>query len=245
MSQTAQDFFKKGLQLCQEANFEAAIEEFTRALTLGHAPDILYNRAKAYFKLQDFSKAIDDFSSLIHREPSNAFYYSERGVAYHLSGDNTKALQDLDKATALEPSKPFRYSSRAFIKEKTGDLQGAIADYEKAIELDPEDAIAHNNKGLIEEKLGYLENSKKSFARADELEPPKKTPTATGHDAKPKSSDKEVPTPGKAKSVSSPTPTKDSLTLTSYLETLKQLITSGKEQKDFISFIKNFGRTRK
>ena len=244
MNQTAQDFFKKGLQLCQEANFEAAIEEFSRALALEHAPDIFYNRAKAYFKLQDFSKAINDFSSLISHEPSNAFYYSERGVAYHLSGDSTKALEDLDKAAALEPMKPFRYSSRAFIKEKTGDLRGAIADYEKAIELDPEDAIAFNNKGLIEEKLGYLENSRKSFARADELDPPKKVPGATEKAEKPKSAGK-APLQEKVTPAPTPVPTKDSLTLTSYLGTLKQLITNGKEQKEFISFIKNLGRTKK
>ena len=238
MSQTAQDYFRKGLQLCEDNRFEAAIDLFDRALGLEHIQDILYNRAKAHFKLKNFSLAIDDFTSLLHREPSNAFYYSERGVAYHLSGDNQKALEDLDKAAALEPQKPFRYSSRAFIKERAGDLEGAIADYEKAIELDPEDAIAYNNKGLIEEKLGHLNTSKQSFAKADQLDPKKQEPAQS----KPAALKKApiVDPPPKSSTIQE----NDSLTLKSYLGTLKQLFTSGKEQKDFITFVKGLGRKK-
>ncbi|MEM7108970.1 MAG: tetratricopeptide repeat protein [Bacteroidota bacterium] len=238
MRQTAQEYFNKGVKLCQENKFEEAITILSKAIDqeVSHL-DARYNRAKAYIKLGEFNAAINDFTQLINLQPKVAFYYSERGVAYHLATERTKALADLDKAVELEPEKPFRYASRAFIKDHYGDLQGALSDYEKAIALDPGDAISHNNKGLVEEKLGYKERSKKSFNKADQLDPLyKKEETEKQGKVitlpKSESSIKEAP----VEAVASKTGT--------FFGTLKDLFTSSEERKAFVTFVKQLGKKK-
>ncbi|UII30951.1 tetratricopeptide repeat protein [Fulvivirga ulvae] len=235
MNQTAQDFFIRGMASCQGENYSEAIAFFSQALSIdsGHT-EALYNRAKSRFKLRKFEEALGDFSKLIEQEPQNAFYFSERAVAYHLSGDNKKALEDLDQAVILEPNKPFRYSSRAFIRERAGDLKGAIEDYEKTIALDPEDAIAFNNKGLVEEKLGYKEKALKSFENADRLDPAYDHEKAKKHDP---------PKPKPATNIKKPEPVeqagyREKLTLTGYLRLVKRIVTTKSERKEFRSFLK-------
>jgi Flp pilus assembly protein TadD len=120
-------------------------------------------------KLGNYEQAKRIFTQAIATHPSNADFYSERGVArFHLN--NLKgALSDMNQAQQMEPNKPYRYSSRAFIKDALKDVHGAIADYRMAIQLDPEDDIAYNNLGLLEEKLGFKKMAKERFETADQL----------------------------------------------------------------------------
>ena len=163
---------KEGLEACRNGEFQTAVLRLTEVLKIDKShKEALYNRAKAYFKLKNNEGSLEDFTNLILLEPTSAYYYCERGVAFHVAGENKKALEDFDHAQRLDPDNPYRYSSRAYIKERLGDLEGCIADYERAIELDPEDMIAYNNKGLVEEKLGYELKSKRSLEKADQLDP--------------------------------------------------------------------------
>tara|TARA_B100001109_G_scaffold254720_1_gene255279 strand:+ start:8193 stop:8819 length:627 start_codon:yes stop_codon:yes gene_type:complete len=133
--------------------------------------DTLYNKGVKLLKENKLNEALTLFNELVLKEPTNADYWSERGVVYFHLKRRKESLADMDRAVELQPQKSYRYSSRAFIKGHFKDIEGAIADYEKAIELDPEDAIAHNNLGLLEEQLGYLLKAKKRFDRADKLGP--------------------------------------------------------------------------
>lgn len=117
----------------------------------------------------ELKSALNIFNRLIDVEPSNADYWSERGVVYFHLNERKNALIDMDKAVALQPHKSYRYSSRAYIRGHYKMLKEAISDYEKAIELDPSDAIAHNNLGLVQEQMGYMNKAKKNFSTSDEL----------------------------------------------------------------------------
>ena len=241
MSQTAQEYINEGIEYDKAGEHAKAVEKYSAALSLQAShPQALYSRAKSYVRLQQLEQAISDFNNLIAQNDNNAFFYSERAVAYHLSGNYESAMADLDKAVELEPNKPFRYSSRAYIREKAGDLKGALADYDKTIALDPEDAIAYNNKGLIEEKLGYIEKSKASFQQADDLDPNKKPPTETQKVSdKPKAPKKNKETTIEVKA-SDP-----KLTFAGYLNQVKSLLSDKEERKAFSKYMKGFFSSKK
>ena len=164
----------------QEGNFEKAIEistnllaQFTKnpqneELKFISEGEVLFRRGYAYFKLQEFKKALEDYNLSIQKaENPNA--YSERGVLYFTIGRLSEALVNMNIALDLEPQNPYRYSSRAYIRAAAGMVVLAMEDYKKAVELDPEDAIAHNNLGLLEEKVGYQLKAEKRFEKADKL----------------------------------------------------------------------------
>ena len=161
---------KKGVEHCENADFESGAEYFSKALKIEpNHPQALHHRARALSRAGKLPEALADFAKMVKLFPKNASFIADYAVALHLNDRNDEAATQFDKALALEPNNPYRYSSRAFFKDRIGDLEGAIEDYEKCIALDPEDAIALNNKGLVEEKLGYKEKSKLSFDRSNEL----------------------------------------------------------------------------
>jgi tetratricopeptide (TPR) repeat protein len=128
-----------------------------------------YKKGVELLRDGQLKEALKLFNQLVERYPSNADYWSERGVVYFHMNEQQKALADLDQAVILQSKKSYRYASRAYVKAHFKMTREAIADYQKAIELDPEDAIAINNLGLLEEQLGYNESAKKHFQQADEL----------------------------------------------------------------------------
>lgn len=165
-----EDLVEIGVNACKAGNFEEAVGHFTNALAKDEKSiPALYNRARAYSKIERLDKALLDFETLTEISPDNATFIGDYAVALHLSEMDEKAEMHFELALKLEPKNPYRYSSRAFYKDRKGDFKGAIKDYEKAIELDPEDEIAYNNKGLIEEKLGYKEKAEKSFKKSNKI----------------------------------------------------------------------------
>jgi tetratricopeptide (TPR) repeat protein len=126
----------EGIDLCRSGSYEKAIEVFARAAEIEVDNRLLYNRSKAYYKLNRIDSALIDLDRLIEWQPHNPEWYAERAVLLHASQQADKALKDLDMAVELDPENGFRYSSRAFIRNYYGDHSGALEDYEKAIELD-------------------------------------------------------------------------------------------------------------
>jgi len=164
----------------QEGNFAEAVKistnllkEFTKnpqkdELKFISEGEVLFRRGYAFFKLQEFKKALEDYNLSIQKaENPNA--YSERGVLYFTVGKLSEALVNMNIALELEPENPYRYSSRAYIRAAAGMVVLAMQDYRKAVDLDPEDAIAHNNLGLLEEKVGYQLKADERFEKADKL----------------------------------------------------------------------------
>jgi len=122
----------------------------------------------AYQKTGAWEKGMNVWNHLILKYPTNAYYYSERGVCkFNLRFKH--AIQDFNKAVELQPETSYFYSCRAFIKDKTGDTEGAVEDYNKAHKLDPEDALLLNNLGLAEQKLGYTQKARERFKNSDDL----------------------------------------------------------------------------
>ncbi|MFY0591998.1 tetratricopeptide repeat protein [Roseivirga sp.] len=164
------ELIQKGVDCCRNNAYEKGIEFFNSALK--EYPDhieALYNRARAYSKVDELEKSLNDFKRLVEIQPLNPSFIGDYAVALHLNNKNDEASIQFEKALQLEPENPYRYSSRAFFKDRIGDHEGALLDYDKAIALDPEDAIAINNRGLVEEKLGYAERAKKSFEKSNDL----------------------------------------------------------------------------
>ncbi|WP_338768681.1 tetratricopeptide repeat protein [Bernardetia sp. ABR2-2B] len=160
--------YEEAIQICTKIINDFAQNPQKEELKSISEGEVLFRRGYAYFKLQEFQKALRDYNLSIHKaENPNA--YSERGVLYFTVGKLSEALVNMNIALELEPDNPYRYSSRAYIRAAAGMIVLAMQDYRKAVELDPEDAIAHNNLGLLEEKVGYQLKANKRFEKADKL----------------------------------------------------------------------------
>ena len=101
-AQSAEDWFKSARAKASSGDYEEAIDDYTKALTIN--PQF----ADAYFHcgilkglLGDIKGAISDADKAIKINPQNAMAYASRGIAEELGGDLQRACADWRKAALL------------------------------------------------------------------------------------------------------------------------------------------------
>ena len=92
-----------------------------------------YTRGYSYYELDEYEKAVEDFSEAIEIDPYDADAYIMRGLSYHKLGENKKAVDDYTKAIHLKPDYFNAYNDRAIIYDQLGEYEKAVEDLTKAI----------------------------------------------------------------------------------------------------------------
>jgi tetratricopeptide (TPR) repeat protein len=135
---SAEDFFELAFDCDEKGDFDAAIENYSKAIVLDAGlAEAFYNRGLVYYyEKKDYDRAAEDFDHAVKLDPDNAdalFY---------------RALADYDRAIALNPGEGLVYLYRGRIHALRGDLKKAVEDYNKAIELKPDDPDAYILRGI-------------------------------------------------------------------------------------------------
>jgi tetratricopeptide (TPR) repeat protein len=101
-SQSPEFHFKKGIESSQAGNYELAIKDFTKAISLKPKyPEALYNRGIVYFEMKQPKKGFEDFDKAISLKPDNGIFWFQRGNRKWLALDNEGACNDWKKAKEL------------------------------------------------------------------------------------------------------------------------------------------------
>ncbi|MGE0267378.1 MAG: tetratricopeptide repeat protein [Candidatus Omnitrophota bacterium] len=157
------DAFKKAGEFSQAGELQTAAVYLTVAINGKYRLwDSYYQRANAYYTLQDYARAADDFSQLIKLEPEDYIGYSNRGECFLKLNRPQDALADFNRAIRLNPADEYTYANRGMAYFSLGQTAEALADLAKAIDLAPEGAaLNYSNRAVI-----YLDQ--KDYARAVE-----------------------------------------------------------------------------
>lgn len=156
--------FKKAGELSESGDMLSAAAYWTVAIKGKYRPwDSYYQRANAYYSLQDYARAADDFSELIKLEPDDYVGYSNRGECYLKLNRPQEAMADLNRAIHLKPTDEYTYANRGMTYFSLGRTAEALADLSKSIELAPEGAaLNYSNRAVI-----YLSQKDYTNAVAD------------------------------------------------------------------------------
>jgi tetratricopeptide (TPR) repeat protein len=153
-------------------------------------------RGVAYTQLNNFNRAIDDFTRSIRILPYDWTSYTFRADAYAQSGKIAEALNDYDKAIALNPRYAAAFTGRAALLGQRGDnqnakidqliaegitsftrqdLPSALSKFTQAIEVDetPESNVAnaYYNRALVYATSGDVDSSIEDYTAAIDLDP--------------------------------------------------------------------------
>lgn len=90
-------YSSRGIAFYNKGEYDAAIEEFTKAIDIFPSDGNLSNRGLAYFEKGDYEKSISDFSKSLDIFPSDRLYVI-RGDVYRKMGEHGKAERDYTKA---------------------------------------------------------------------------------------------------------------------------------------------------
>ena len=155
---SAQISFDKGVEKIQRGDYEGAIVEFTRTISLSpKTAEAYYNRGIAKKSLNDHRGSIDDNTQAISINPKYWDAYVGRGNSRLglANAEHTRlAIQDFTKAIENEPS-VSAYFNRGVAKYNLKDYKGAILDFEKTLKLNPSHPRALSLLGSAQMCLSY------------------------------------------------------------------------------------------
>ena len=183
---TYDEKIKEGDDLLYLGEADEAIMLYTEAIKMEPKNVIAYNkRGLAYYSMNEYSDAADDFNKAVTLAPNDPISYLNRGYIYGLLNDNNQEIDDYNKAIQLDPnlSKSYFYRSQYYHyqkdkKEKSREMD----DLNKAIELveNDEDSNKENNNDLYiyytYRGEAYLnikdtDKAKENFKKAIHLDP--------------------------------------------------------------------------
>lgn len=128
--------YEKAKASYKAQRYEDAVLEYSRALTTdpGNAY-ILYERALAYFHLNQKNMALVDLNLAAEMQPNNPFRYSSRAYVRDACGDVVGAIEDYMMAIALDPLDAIAHNNLGLLEEKLGRKQNAQKYFQIADEL--------------------------------------------------------------------------------------------------------------
>lgn len=92
-------------------------------------------RGLAFNHLEEYDRAIADFSAAIRIDPTLVDAYNFRGTLLYRDGQLQQALADFNRALELAPEFAVAYFNRGYVRRDLGDIPGAIADFERGADL--------------------------------------------------------------------------------------------------------------
>jgi tetratricopeptide (TPR) repeat protein len=152
----AAHYFHRGLALMVLEQFDAAIDDFTKAITMdADRPFFFIERGSAFVQKKQFDKALADFQEALRLDPGNIAALSGRGGMWHHKGDVDKAMADYDAAIRLVPNFALGYFHRAKVWSFKNDYAKAVFEVDAAIRIAPDFEEAYMLRG----KLLFLTNN--------------------------------------------------------------------------------------
>ena len=143
----ASEWMRKGMQLENQA---AQAQNFDQAVKLD--PDYmfaLFQRGKAYYRMQAYEKALADFNRVLEKHPDWTEVTLSRGMVYGNLGNYQGVIEDCNTVLQQDPNVLSALLNRGIAYNQTAHLDEALADYRKVLSLDPGHVVAHYNMGCI------------------------------------------------------------------------------------------------
>lgn len=132
-SQTANEFLKNGIEKHNAKDFEAAIEEYSKAMKQDkNLRDAYFNRGICELALKDFKNSIKDFDKTIELDSDFVKAYYSRATVLISQEKYKEAIPDLDKIILFNSAFPNALTLRGQIRAQIGNKTGACEDFNKA-----------------------------------------------------------------------------------------------------------------
>lgn len=149
----AVDYFGRGMDYLMLHNYEAVVDDMTRALEL--APD---------FTLAYFARA----NALTRMEQLHSVSGQDDSYQTHMARLR-RIFEDYDKASEYSPRSPFPHYNKGILYAEAGDLEAAVSEFSKAIELKNDFGEAYYNRGFVYYKQGNRKAGSADLSRAGQL----------------------------------------------------------------------------
>lgn len=141
--------------------YEKAIRNLEKAVSLKKTPSYLFNLANAYSEHNEPSKAIDFYLQALDKNPNHIGALNNLADAYETVGESKKAHKLFTYITKIEPDEAMSHFNLGnFFLRQNQHIEAAKC-YELAIERNEQFADAYHNIAWILYQAKAFEESKK------------------------------------------------------------------------------------
>lgn len=144
---SARKIFEQGRQKYVDQDWNGAVADFNRVLTLATNSAIYANRAWAESKLNRLDDAILDYRRAIELEPTNSILYGNCAILENEQSNFDAAMSDYSKAIDLNPNSSEAYNERGWSEFQQNNFDAAIADATHSIQLNSTNGKAYGTLG--------------------------------------------------------------------------------------------------
>jgi class 3 adenylate cyclase/TolA-binding protein len=128
--------YDQATHLLEQGKLPEAIARFDDVIRRNPSYALAYeNRGNAYSGLQQYDRALQDYSQAITIRPKNVDFYLNRATAYSNLKQYDKAIQDYTTIIGFQPKAVRAYMGRAVAERMSGDGAAAAADRRLARDL--------------------------------------------------------------------------------------------------------------
>ncbi|MGZ5503464.1 MAG: tetratricopeptide repeat protein [Chthoniobacterales bacterium] len=162
----------KAVQLAQQGAFDAAIEEFNKAVAANPKDYRLYNdRGGVYLTTKHFQEAVNDFSKAIELSPKEQKAYSLRGAAEIELGQLDAATADLAKALELKPNDPPTLERQGYLLYKQHNYDAALQTLNNALSQNPTSTLGLKRRADVYATMDQWANCVADLKQVMQLKP--------------------------------------------------------------------------
>ena len=132
-------------------------------------PSNVTNNLLKSFQKKDYSRAVEQASSIIKNFPDYSLSWKILGVILGEIGQIDKALILNNKAVQLDPKDSDSHNNLGLILSKLNRFEESEKSFREAIKLNPNHNLAHLNLGIALRGLGKLDEAEVSYRHAIKL----------------------------------------------------------------------------
>ncbi len=136
-----------------------------------HDALVYSERGDAYYMLEEYERAILDYSYALSLDSKCIPAYSNRGLAYSHLEEYKRAIADFTRAIELDASEVSTYYNRGNAYALLEDYKRAIADYDSALRRDDRHAFAYFNRGNAKARCQEYELAIADYSQAIGIDP--------------------------------------------------------------------------
>ena len=125
-------------------------------------------------RIDEWKKAITEFTKAIQLNPNYAMAYYARSLTYQELGDSNSAMNDINVAINIHSNDARYYLWRGLMYLENVNIlnyEKAVIDFTKSIELLPSNVEAYTQRGYAYHKLNKLQLAINDLNKAIELNP--------------------------------------------------------------------------
>lgn len=126
--------------------------EQSYTIGLGFLPEnvtLLDSRASLYAEMEEYQKAIDDYTSVIGHEPENENAYYERALCRLMNHDTIGARLDLEQIDRFNPNSAKSRLGMAYVYKAQRMFREASEIYDALIERNPRSAQLYRERAEV------------------------------------------------------------------------------------------------